>query len=670
MEGLGVMSIRRLVPLSVAALLFSLWSGAWANGQRLTIVHTNDLHSHVSGFGPEMEYTPDSTYDDATLGGLARIATVIGQVKRERGDEVLVLDSGDFLMGSLFHTVSREEAGELRLLKSMGYDAVTLGNHEFDLRPDGLAAILRAGISKGGIPAVVAANVSFDPGDPRDDALEAAFSEVPVRPYVVLQRGGVKVGVFGLLGKNAAEVAPFARPVRFREPAEAAREVVELLRRREAVDLVVCLSHGGVSTDGRGEDLDLARNVPGIDVIVGGHTHTVLREPIRVGATCIVQAGSYGEHVGVLDLGRGQGGWVLRHYKLIGVDDGLPGDAMIHEAAGRLASLVEERFLRPRGMSWEEPLARISFPLTWQPQAESNLGDFVADAIRWSIDRYEALKGDPGTKTTVAVESNGLLRDPILPGSRGVLRVPDLFRAFPLGIGPDGEMGYPLLSFYLTGSEIRKALEVLTTLVPMKGSDYFLQVSGLRFSYNPKRIPFDRVTAVWLEQGDGMVVPLDTSPGNPALHKVGANLYNATFLKVIGRFTKGILSILPKDRQGRPLGDLTDALVDRDPSIPGVQELKEWEALVEYVRNLPDKDGDGLPEIPVSYKTAQGRIRPEPTWNPLAWLDNVTWITWAALLVTLAVLCLLLTLLRVGVRAVRGRFEARKKHPTPARGYE
>lgn len=669
LQGLGGIGIKTAGLLCIAVLLSYPWGEAWAKGRRLTIVHTNDLHSHVSGFGPEMDYTPESTDDDATLGGIARIATVIGQLRRERGDEVLVLDSGDFLMGSLFHTVSRDEAAELRLLKFMGYDAVTLGNHEFDLGPHGLASILRAGIFKGGIPAVVAANVSFDPADPRDDSLEAAFLEVPVRPYIILQRGGVKVGIFGLLGKNAAEVAPFARPVRFKAPAQVAREVVDLLRRREAVDLVVCLSHGGLSTKGAGEDLDLARKVPGIDVIVSGHSHTVLREPVQVGATYIVQAGCYGEYVGVLDLSRGQGRWVLRDYRLVGVDDSIRGDAMMRAEARRLASLVEERFLRPKGMSWEEPLASISFPLTWDPYAESNLGDFVADAIRFSIDLFEAKKGDPGSKVKVAMESNGLLRDPILPGSRGVLRLPDLFRAFPLGIGPDGEMGYPLLSFYLTGSEIRKALEVLTTLVPMKGSDYFLQVSGLRFSYNPNRVPFDRVTAVWLSLDDGRFVPLDTSSGNSTLYKVGANLYNATFLKVIGKFTKGILTMVPKDRSGRPIEDLVEALVDRDPATPGVQELKEWVALVEYVRNLPDKDGDGLPEIPVSYSTAQGRIRSEPTWDLSALLNNVTWITWAALLVTLAVLCLLLTLLRVCVRAVRGGFETRKKQPTPARGH-
>jgi 5'-nucleotidase/UDP-sugar diphosphatase len=652
---LGVMSMRRLVPLSVAALLLFFWGEAWASGKRLTIIHTNDLHSHVSGFGPEVDYTPDSPNDDETSGGMARIATVIGGLKRDRGEEVLILDAGDFLMGSLFHTVSREEAGELRLLKLMGYDAVTLGNHEYDLKPDGLAAILRAGVSKGGIPAVVAANVSFDPADPRDDALEAVFAEGLVRPYVIIPRGEVKVGIFGLMGKNAAEVAPFARPVRFEDPVKAARKAVDRLRRHEAVDLVVCLSHGGLSAQGKGEDVELAQKVSGIDLIVSGHTHTVLREPVRAGGAWIVQAGCYGRFVGILEMRKEERGWGMTRYELLPVNDRIPGDTAINAEARRLSSKVEERFLKPRGMSWEEPLASISFPLTWEAYAESNLGDFVADAIRWSIDRYEAREGDPTSRITVAVESNGLLRDPILPGKRGLLTLPDLFRAFPLGIGPDGEMGYPLLSVYLTGSEIRKALEVLTTLAPMKGSDYFLQVSGLRFSYNPKRIPFDRVTAVWLARDEGGLAPLDTSAANRRLYKVGANLYNATFLKVIGRFTKGVLSIVPKDSQGRPLGDLTDALVDIDPSTPGVQELKEWVALVEYLRNLPDKDGDGLPEIPVSYKTAQGRIRPEPTWNPSAWLDNVTWITWAALLVPLGVLCLLLTLLRVCVRAVRGR---------------
>lgn len=600
-------------------------------GRPLTLVHPNDLHSHLLGFGPNLDYSPASVGDDKTVGGLARIATIIRNVRTSRGGPVLVVDAGDFLMGSLFHTVSREEGGELRLLGALGYDAVTLGNHEFDLKPLGLAAILRAAAARGSIPPVVAANAAFDPEDPRDDALQLAFRELEIRPYRVLSRDGLKVGILGLVGRNAAEVAPFARPVRFKDPVETAHRVVQQLREKEGVDLVVCLSHSGLSEDRGGEDVDLAREVSGIDVIVSGHTHTVVPEPIRVGSTLIVQAGCYGQYVGVLDLDVDEKACRMTRYRLAKVDDSILGDSSVQAEVAVLQDRVSEGFLKPRGFTFHTLLAEMAFPLTHEPWGESNQGDLVADAIRWAIDEYELLAGKATTPTRVAFESNGLLRDPILPGERGLLALCDLFRAFPLGFGPDGEMGYPLLSVHLTASEIRKALEILTTVAPMKGTDYVLQVSGIRFTYNPRRIPFDRVVDIWIQEEDGEFHPLDASSRNAKLYKVGANLYNATFLKIIGGFTHGILTIVPKDRNGRPIEDLDEALVDRDPSTPGVQELKEWEALLEYVRHFPDEDGDGLPEIPMVYKTPQGRVLPQPTWHPFSWFRNVHWITWAAL---------------------------------------
>jgi 5'-nucleotidase len=187
------------------------------------------------------------------------------------------------------------------------------------------------------------------------------------------------------------------------------------------------------------------------------------------------------------------------------------------------------------------------------------------------------------------------------------------------------------LSFYLTGSEIKKALEVHCSVAPMKGPDYRLRVSGLRFSFNPKRVPFDRVTQVWMETEDGNLSLLDTSSKNSTLYKVGANLYNASFLKIIGGFTYGILDIKPKDSRGLPLNDLKEALVDKDPSVPGIQELKEWEVLVEFVRYFPDADGNGLPDVPSRYASPQARAASLPTWDPALWFKNATWPTWVAL---------------------------------------
>ena len=115
-----------------AVLFFS--TNLFAAEKLLTIIHTNDLHSHLQGFSPESDYNPHDIKTDATLGGWSRIATLINDTKRARKNPVLTLDSGDFLMGSLFHMLAREEAFELRLMKKMGYDVITLGNHEFDFK--------------------------------------------------------------------------------------------------------------------------------------------------------------------------------------------------------------------------------------------------------------------------------------------------------------------------------------------------------------------------------------------------------------------------------------------------------------------------------------------------------------------------------------------------------
>lgn len=126
--------IRRLSIILILLLVLGAYSSG-AAAKSLTIIHSNDLHSHLLGAPPNIDYTPSITGDDRTSGGWARIATVIKQVKTERSNPVLVVDAGDFLMGSLFHMLSREQAFELRLLSMMGYDAVGLGNHEFDLNP-------------------------------------------------------------------------------------------------------------------------------------------------------------------------------------------------------------------------------------------------------------------------------------------------------------------------------------------------------------------------------------------------------------------------------------------------------------------------------------------------------------------------------------------------------
>jgi 5'-nucleotidase len=537
-------------------------------------------------------------------------------------------------------------------MKEMGYDVVTLGNHEFDLTPHGLARILNSAHQKGGIPEIVFSNPIFHPDSTEDDTLEESFRKRIVKPYIIIENQGIRIGIFGIFGKDAAEVSPFARPMKFRDPIETSREMVKTLREKEKTDLVICLSHGGLRENkSLSEDDRLAKEVPGIDLIVGGHSHTKLKNPLTVNQTVIVQAGGHGEYVGVLDLAYENGKMKLKEYKLVQIDDTIKGDEKVQQRIESYIGLINERVLNKENLNFHKVLAKTDFDMRFVDD-ESNLGNLIADSIRWEINRIDYDRNDPVTKVVVAIESNGVIRDDLLRGKTGKVAVCDLFRTVPLGFSRgDDTMGYPLITCYFYAHEIKKTMEVVTSIYPRKGSNFFLQVSGMRFRYNPNRVIFDRVTDIWIGSEEEGYKPLDYSGSNKNLYRVATNIYNATFLNFVGRFTYGILDIVPKDRNGNPIVTKTpkanpfDVLlslrVDVDKNKPGIQELKEWVVLMDYVRDFSDKNRDGFPDIPEKYRGKLGRIVKEASWNPVSLLSRGTYMTWIAFGVIMSLILLL-----------------------------
>ena len=229
--------------------------------QNLVILHTNDIHSYLMGASPEADYTPATVGDDTTTGGMARLSSAIKSARTSAAASktpVLLLDAGDFMMGTLFETISTKAAAELAMMNALGYDATTIGNHELDWGPDGLAAILQTAVANGKTVPIVASNMVFDPGAPGNDNLQALAKPGVIMTKLVKTVGALKVGIFGLLGKSAALVAPLKAPADVHRHQTASAQMVNELRQVDKVDLVIALSHSGIFSDGTGEDADLA----------------------------------------------------------------------------------------------------------------------------------------------------------------------------------------------------------------------------------------------------------------------------------------------------------------------------------------------------------------------------------------------------------------------------
>ncbi len=573
-------------------------SSAAKKDKGITILFTHDLHDNL------LPFQTIGNRSAAFYGGYARLKTAI-DAEKEIDPEAIVADGGDFSMGTPFQTIFETDAPSLVLLGAMGYDATTLGNHEFDYRPRGLAASLNAAMESGKrLPSIVQANIEF----PVDEAgvmsdslteLKSAMEEYGVTDYIVLERNGYQIGVFGVMGEESAYMAPMSEAT-FSDKIEQAKRVVKQLKDEEKVDFILCLSHSGTKAKIKeSEDELLAKAVPEIDFIISGHTHTTLSEPKIVGNTVIGSVGCYGKQLGVAKLSPDTAGnWKLDSYRLKSIDDTYTEDASINELITGLKSSVQKKYFDSFGMEFDEVVATSSMQFQTPDElamihGEATIGNLISDAYVYAVKKAE---GEDYTTVDAAIVPSGTIRDSIYEGE---VTTANAFSISSLGIGADGKPGYPLISVYLTGEELKTACEVDASITPLM-AEAQLFMSGVNFAFNPKRLIFNKVVRTELVKEDGSVEEIEDSK----LYRVVCNLYSAQMLSIVGDKSYGLMSIVPKDKEGNAITDFEKHII-YETTNQGPRELKEWYAVVQYLKSF-DKV-DGIPRIPAYYGATHER---------------------------------------------------------------
>ena len=586
-----VLTIAMLMPLAQAVTV-----KAADDTKQIDVLFTHDTHSHLDSFSTIVNG------EQKEVGGFAKIKTLINEKKKEDPD-TLILDGGDFSMGTLIQTVYDTEAAELRMLGYLGYDVTTFGNHEFDYRSQGLANMLKAAKSSGEtLPEIVVCNVDWDSMEKAglndgQKQIQSAFETYGVKDYVMVQKGDVKIAVVGVFGKDALECAQTCE-LSFKDPVEAVKKTVEEIKKNEEADIIACVSHGGTWEDeSKSEDELLAKAVPDLDLIISGHTHSELQEAIQHGNTYIVSCGEYGRNLGSLSMTQNfDGRWNLSAYELIPVSEDVKADKATQERIDALMDTVDTNYLADFGYTRKEVLAQNdvefnSLEEMGTEHKELNLGDIMADAYVYAVENSEYYDGDP---VDVAVVPSGTVRDTY---TKGDITVEDVYNSFSLGIGKDGVAGYPLINAYLTGKELKLVAEVDASI-----SDFMttarLYCSGLNFTYNPHRMILNKVTDCYLTRADGERTEIE----DDKLYHVVTDLYTGQMLGSVMKMSYGLLSLEPKDKDGNPIENLEDHAV-----MEGDKEMKAWDAIARYMQSFDDADGDGIANVSEYYATTHDR---------------------------------------------------------------
>ncbi|MDN2565035.1 5'-nucleotidase C-terminal domain-containing protein [Aquibium sp. A9E412] len=446
----------------------------------LNILHINDWHSRIESINKyDSTCSAEDEAEGACFGGAARLVTAVREQRQAMdGDNLLFLNAGDNFQGSLFYTTYKG-AVEAEFLNLMGTDAMAVGNHEFDDGEDGLATFLDAAEFP-----VLSANVAAKPDSSLGDRVKA---------YVVMEVGGERIAIVGAVANDTAELSSPGDNVDITDDVEETTRAVEAAT-AEGVDKVIALTHVGYP-----RDLAAIARIPGVDVVVGGHSHTLLSNTVEGAAgpyptmvdnpegyqVPVVQAGSYSKYLGKLNVVFDDAGRVVEASgEPLLLDASVEPDPQVAARIAELGAPIEE--LKSKPVS--ETTAAIDGSRESCRAGECAMGNLVAEAM---LERVR----DQGID--IAIQNGGGLRASI---DAGEITMGEVLAVLPFQ--------NTLAAFQLKGRDIRQSLENGVSAIE-DGAGRFPQVAGLRYSFDPAGTPNEnRITAVEVRE-DGAWVPLD-----------------------------------------------------------------------------------------------------------------------------------------------------------------
>jgi len=551
----------------IAALFSGIGLLAFSQNQ-VDVVFMHDVHSFLNE-------TP-------------RAKVVIDSIVEENPD-TLIVDAGDFSMGTLYQTVFATKASELQVLGALGVEATTFGNHEFDFGGQRLSNMFKAASeSKNSLPEFVVCNVDWSVDDDFTNTVKSGIDLYGHSDYVIVKKGDINIALIGVYGKDAEFCAP-ANELTILDQVESVKKTVSKIKAAEKADMIVLLSHSGTSEKiSQSEDHLMARSVPEIDLIVSGHTHTTLNEPIVVGNTSIVSCGAFFANLGKATMTRTEKGrWQVSDYKLYPMKDAsLPEDPGITEMLKEFNADIDSEYLSRFGFKSRQVIGHADRDLI----EEKEMGYLLGEFMRYGIN-------EAGYDVDLVVVPTGMKREIF---KKGDITVSDAFETFSLGIGKDGLTGYPFIYAYISGKDVKNLCEIDCSISPFVNL-LRLFMTGISYDYNPHRCILNKVTDVYLVKNGERVEKIDENK----MYSIAVDYYTSRFLGQISDLTKGLITIQGFDKDGNVISDFLDAIMyDSDGN-----EVKCWITVAKGLRDL------GIPSD-IDNRDAKARIS-KASWNPV-----------------------------------------------------